>query len=56
MCIKTKMELNFNNISSAARYFNVTRHRITSNLVEGWLITVNEPKVSIKKLKENDKS
>lgn len=56
MCIKNQTELNFNNISSAARYFNVTRHRITSNLVEGWLITVNEPKVSIKKLKDNDKS
>lgn len=56
LCIKNKMEINFNNISSAARYFNVTRHRIITNLVEGWLIYVNEPEVSIKKLKNNGKS
>jgi group I intron endonuclease len=48
LCIKTKTEIKFNNISSASRYFLVNRNRITSNTVEGWIITVNEPKVSIK--------
>lgn len=50
-CIKTNMDLNFNNISEAARYFNVTRHRIKNNLVEGWNFIVNDPAVSIKQLK-----
>lgn len=45
------IELNFNNISEAARYFNVTRQRIKLNTVENWIFVVNEPKVSIKLLK-----
>jgi group I intron endonuclease len=50
-CIKTDKELNFNNTSEAARYFNVTRHRIMKNQIEGWEIVVNNPIVSIKQLK-----
>ena len=45
------MDLKFNNISESARYFNVTRYRITNNLVEGWDFIVNDPTVSIKQLK-----
>jgi len=40
-CILSKEKLNFNNISSAARHFNVTRQRIKNNSVEDWQITVN---------------
>ena len=53
LCIQSNMELYFNNISEAARYFNVTRQRIKQNTVNNWTIFVNEPVVSIKLLKNN---
>ena len=53
LCIQDKIEISFSNISSAARYFKVTRHRIKGNLVEGWIFNINNPIVSIKDLKKN---
>ncbi len=53
-CIKSNMELNFNNLSEAARYFGVTRHRIKNNLIAGWSFSINDPKVSIKDLKNTN--
>lgn len=54
LCIKTNMELHFNNISEAARYFNVTRQRIKENTVPGWSFIVNNPIISITELKKNN--
>ena len=54
LCIKTNMNINFNNISEAARHFNVNRQRIKNNQVEGWLFEVNDPKVDIKRLRKNE--
>jgi len=51
LCIKTNMELNFNNMSEAARWFNTTRHRIKNNMVEDWTFVIGNPAVSIKDLK-----
>jgi hypothetical protein len=52
LCIQSNMELNFSNLSEAARYFKVTRHRIKNNLVDGWSFVINDPIVSIKDLKK----
>jgi group I intron endonuclease len=43
LCIKTKMEIKFNNISSASRYFGVTRQRVKNNTVHGWEISLHDP-------------
>jgi len=53
LCIESNMELNFNNISAAARHFNVSRHRVKNNLIEGWLLEVNDPLCDIRHLKKN---
>ena len=51
-CIESNVELPFNNISSAARYFGVTRQRIKQNKVNGWMIVVNDPEIPIQLLKK----
>jgi len=52
VCIKSNMELYFNNISEAARHFSVTRQRIKENTVTNWCFTVNDPVMPIKDLKK----
>jgi group I intron endonuclease len=44
--------LSFNNLSSAARYFNKTRHLVKMNRIPGWDIQLEKPEVSIKKLRK----
>lgn len=48
LCIENNMEMKFNNICEAARYFQTSRFKIKNNSVEGWELKVNEQTKDLK--------